>query len=55
MTKIQTQNKIITCDTGVNRPQVLLKNNVNFYNGNASIINYRIIGNNVTFAVEIEG
>ncbi|MCL2926430.1 MAG: hypothetical protein MGF17_17955 [Trichodesmium sp. MAG_R04] len=55
MTKIQTHNKIITCDSGVNRPQVLLKNNVDIYNGNASIINYRSIGDCVTFAVEIEG
>jgi len=55
MVKIQAQGKIISCDTGANLRQVLLKNNVNVHNGNASIINCRSIGTCGTCAVEIEG
>ncbi|MEM1173021.1 MAG: 2Fe-2S iron-sulfur cluster-binding protein [Cyanobacteria bacterium P01_H01_bin.35] len=55
MVKIQAQGKIITCDIGANLRQVLLKNNVDVHNGNASIINCRSIGTCGTCAVEIEG
>ncbi|GGA28933.1 2Fe-2S iron-sulfur cluster-binding protein [Okeania sp. KiyG1] len=55
MVKIQAQGKTITCEYGANLRQVLLKNGVDVYNGNASIINCRSIGTCGTCAVEIEG
>ncbi|MEB3343246.1 2Fe-2S iron-sulfur cluster-binding protein [Okeania sp.] len=55
MVKIQAQGKIITCDVGANLRQVLLKNNVDVYNGNATVINCRSLGTCGTCAVEIEG
>ncbi len=55
MVKIQAQGKIITCDAGANLRQVLLKNNVDVYNGNASVINCRSIGTCGTCSVVIEG
>lgn len=55
MVNIQAQGKNITCDQGTNLRQVLLKNNVDIYNGNAAIINCRGIGSCGTCAVVIEG
>ncbi|MGB3535136.1 MAG: 2Fe-2S iron-sulfur cluster-binding protein [Microcoleaceae cyanobacterium] len=55
MVKIQAQGKTITCETGANLRQVLLKNGIDLYNGNASLINCRGIGTCGTCAVEIEG
>jgi ferredoxin len=55
MVKIQAQGKVITCEAGANLRRVLLKNDVDLYNGNASLINCRGIGTCGTCAVEIEG
>ena len=44
-----------TCEYGANLRQVLLKNGVSLYNGNAKYINCRGIGTCGTCAVEIEG
>ncbi len=55
MVNIQAQGKIISCARGANLRQVLLKNGVNLYNSNASMINCRGIGTCGTCAVVIEG
>jgi ferredoxin len=55
MVNIQAQGKTITCKPGANLRQVLLKNGVDLYNGNASLINCRGIGTCGTCAIEIEG
>ncbi|MEA5499020.1 MAG: 2Fe-2S iron-sulfur cluster-binding protein [Limnoraphis robusta] len=55
MVCIQVQGKTITCDRGENLRQVLLKNGIDLYNGQASVINCRGIGTCGTCAVEIFG
>ena len=55
MPKITLQGKTITCDRGANLRRVLLKHNIDLYNGNAKLINCRGIGSCGTCAVEIEG
>lgn len=55
MPKVIAQGKTIECDRGANLRQVLLKNNVDLYNGGATMINCRGIGTCGTCAVEIEG
>ncbi len=55
MPSIKFQGKIINCDQGANLRQVLLKNKLNLYNGNAKYINCRGIGTCGTCAVEIIG
>lgn len=55
MVKVQAQGKTVECDRGANLRQVLLKNGIDVYNGNAKIINCRGIGTCGTCAVEIEG
>ncbi|MGE5658930.1 MAG: 2Fe-2S iron-sulfur cluster-binding protein [Actinomycetota bacterium] len=55
MVKVQAQGKIFECDKGANLRQVLLKNGINVYNGNASLINCRGLGTCGTCAVEVEG
>ncbi len=52
---IQAEGKTITCEKGDNLRQVLLKNGVNLYNGNAKYINCLGIGTCGTCAVQIEG
>lgn len=52
---ITVQGKIIDCPKGANLRQILLKNNVNLYNGNAKYINCLGIGSCGTCAVKIEG
>lgn len=53
--QITAQGKTFNCDRGANLRQVLLKNKVNLYNGNAQIINCHGIGTCGTCSVEIEG
>ena len=55
MFKITAQEKTITCNQGENLRLVLLKNNIDLYNGQAKIINCRGIGTCGTCALEIEG
>lgn len=55
MVQIQVQGKTITCDRGANLRNILLKNGIDLYNGQASLINCRGIGTCGTCAVEIEG
>lgn len=55
MPKITAQGKTIECESGENLRQVLIRNGINLYNGNATEINCRGIGTCGTCAVEIEG
>ncbi len=55
MPTITVQGKTITCDRGANLRRVLLKHNIDLYNGNAKLINCRGIGSCGTCALEIEG
>ena len=55
MVKVLAQRKTIVCDRGANLRQVLLQNEVNPHNGNATIINCRGIGTCGTCAVLVEG
>ncbi len=55
MPTITVQGKIITCDRGENLRRVLLKHNIDLYNGQSKLINCRGIGSCGTCAVEIEG
>ncbi len=55
MFKITAQGKTITCHQGENLRRVLLKHNIDLYNGQAKIINCRGIGTCGTCALEIEG
>ena len=55
MPTITVQGKKITCESGENLRQVLLKNGIDLYNGNAKIINCMGIGSCGTCAVAITG
>ena len=55
MPQITAQGKTFRCDRGANLRQVLLENEINLYNGNASVINCHGIGTCGTCTVEIEG
>ena len=55
MPQVTAQGKTFTCNEGANLRKVLLKNNIDLYNGNASIINCHGIGTCGTCTVEIEG
>ncbi|MGG6263532.1 2Fe-2S iron-sulfur cluster-binding protein [Leptolyngbya sp. AN03gr2] len=55
MPTITAQGKTIECESGANLRQVLLKNGIDLYNGNATVINCRGIGTCGTCSVEIEG
>ncbi len=55
MVNIQAAGRNITCNRGANLRQVLLKNGIDVYNGNAKVINCRGIGTCRTCAVVIEG
>lgn len=55
MPKTTIQEKILTCQKEDNLRQVLLKNVIDLYNGNAKYINCLGIGTCGTCAVEIEG
>ncbi|GAP97476.1 2Fe-2S iron-sulfur cluster-binding protein [Leptolyngbya sp. NIES-2104] len=55
MPKITAQGKTIECESGANLRQVLLKNGIDVYNGNSTVINCHGIGTCGTCAVEIEG
>ena len=55
MIKINVQGQIIECKKGENLRKILLKNNIDLYNGKAKIINCLGIGTCGTCAVEIEG
>lgn len=55
MPTIKIQNKILNCEKGANLRQVLMKNNVDLYNGKAKYINCLGIGSCGTCAVEIVG
>jgi ferredoxin len=53
--KVQAQGKTFECDRGANLRQVLLKNGIDLYNGNAKVINCHGLGTCGTCAVTIEG
>jgi len=55
MPTIKAQGKTFDCETGANLRQVLLKHDVDLYNGQAQVINCRGIGTCGTCAVQIEG
>ncbi|MFM9267731.1 2Fe-2S iron-sulfur cluster-binding protein [Tychonema sp. BBK16] len=55
MVKVQAQGKTFECDRGSNLREVLLKNGIDLYNGNATIINCHGLGTCGTCAVSIEG
>ena len=55
MPNIKFQGKTIQCKQGANLRQVLLKNNLDLYNGNAKYINCMGIGTCGTCVVEISG
>ncbi len=55
MVKVIAQGKTIECDRSANLRQVLLKNNVDLYNGGSKIINCDGIGSCGTCAVLVEG
>ena len=55
MPEVMAQGKTISCHKGVNLRKLLLKHEIDLYNGNAKIINCRGIGSCGTCAVEIEG
>jgi ferredoxin len=55
MPQVTAQGKTFNCDRAANLRQVLLKNQVDLYNGSASVINCRGIGTCGTCTVEIEG
>ena len=55
MPQIFAQGKVIVCSDGDNLRQVLLNNDINLYNGNASVINCHGIGTCGTCAVMVEG
>ena len=52
---VRANGKAISCKTGANLRQVLLKAGVPLYNGNATVINCRSLGTCGTCAVRIEG
>lgn len=55
MPKVYAHGKIIECDRGANLRQVLLKNNIDLYNGGSKVINCRGLGTCGTCAVQVEG
>ncbi|WP_013324336.1 2Fe-2S iron-sulfur cluster-binding protein [Gloeothece verrucosa] len=55
MPTISVQGQTITCESGANLRQVLLKHGVALYNGKAKVINCLGLGSCGTCAVEIEG
>ena len=55
MVKVQAQGKTFECDRESNLREVLLKNGIDLYNGNAKIINCHALGTCGTCAVTIEG
>ena len=55
MPTIQIQGRALTCEVGANLRQVLLKEGIDLYNGNAKFINCMGIGTCGTCAVELEG
>lgn len=55
MPYITVQGKTVECETGANLRQVLLKENINLYNGQATLINCHGIGTCGTCAVQIVG
>jgi ferredoxin len=55
MPKINAQGKTIECAIGDNLRQVLLKNEIDLYNGSATVINCHGLGTCGTCAVEIQG
>lgn len=55
MPQVFAQGKVITCSVGDNLRQTLLNNDINLYNGNASVINCHGLGTCGTCAVMVEG
>ena len=55
MPHVTAQGKTVECDRAANLRRVLLKHQIDLYNGNARFINCRGIGTCGTCAVEIEG
>ena len=55
MPTVTVQGKTFTCEPGANLRKVLLKHDINLYNGQSKIINCRGIGSCGTCAVEIIG
>lgn len=55
MPKVTAQGKTFECESGSNLRKVLLKHNIELYNGNSKIINCRGIGSCGTCAIAVEG
>lgn len=55
MPKIHIQGRTLTCESGANLRQVLLKEGIELYNGNAKFINCMGIGTCGTCAVVLAG
>lgn len=55
MPQVTAQGKTFPCQIGANLRQVLLKQGIDLYNGNAQLINCRGIGTCGTCAVQVEG
>ena len=55
MPTVTVQGKALTCEFGANLRKVLLKHDINLYNGQSKIINCRGIGSCGTCAVEVIG
>jgi ferredoxin len=53
--KVQAQGKTLECDRGANLREVLLKNGIDLYNGNAKVINCHGLGTCGTCALGVEG
>lgn len=55
MPKVTAQGKTFDCESGANLRQVLLRNGIDLYNGQAKLINCRGIGSCGTCAVMVTG
>ena len=55
MVKVQAQGNTFECDREANLREVLLKNGIDLYNGNAKVINCHGLGTCGTCAVSVEG
>ncbi len=55
MPTVKAEGKTFTCESGANLRQVLLENDVDVYNGVASVINCHGLGTCGTCAVQVQG
>jgi ferredoxin len=55
MPTIYAQGRAIACESGANLRRVLLKNEIDLYNGTAAVINCHSLGTCGTCAVAVQG